>query len=92
MVEFVPFFFDAYGYLGADTNPDMLTLSDQLLKAVLAEAWACCADRYVVMSGALNADLTLMPCLSEGIASGNWVDLKKTFAAGRREDPTKPVF
>ena len=58
--------FVIYGYQGAESDLEKLTLTDNLLAAVLAEAKVCCA---------LNADPTV-----KGIMNGHWIDVEQAFA------------
>ena len=50
-----------HGYQGAESDPEKLTLADNVLAAVLAEAKVCCAGQPVVLVGDLNADPSVIP-------------------------------
>ena len=75
--------FVSFGYQGADSDPQKLTLTDNLLAAVLAEAKMCCAGQLVILVGDLNADPSVIPSLAEGVSHGVWIDVEKAFAIGR---------
>ena len=72
-----------YGYQGAENDPEKLTLTDNLLTAVLAETKVCCAGQLVILVGDLNADPTVIPSLAKGIMNGHWIDVEQAFATGR---------
>ena len=62
--------FVIYGHQGAESDPEKLTLSDNLLAAVLAEAKVCCAGQPVILVADLNADPTVIPSLAKGFVNG----------------------
>ena len=72
--------FVIYGYQGAESDPEKLTLTDNLLTAVLAGAKVCCAGQPVILVGDLNADPTIIPSLAKGIMNGHWIDVEHAFA------------
>ena len=81
--------FVIYGYQGAESDPEKLTLTDNLLTAVLAEAKVCCAGQPVILVGDLNADPTIIPSLAKGIMNGHWIDVEQAFAIGRGVAPAR---
>ena len=60
--------FVIYGYQGAESDPEKLTLTDNLLAAVLVEAKLCCAGQTVILVGDLNADPSVIPSLAKGMS------------------------
>ena len=76
------------GYQGAESDPEKLTLTDNLLTAVLAEAKVCCAGEPVILVGDLNAAPTVIPSLAKGIMNGHWIDVEQAFAIGRGVAPS----
>ena len=81
--------FVIYGYQGAENDPEKLTLTDNLLTAVLAEAKVCCAGQPVILVGDLNADPTIILSLAQGIMNGHWIDVDQAFAIGRGVAPAR---
>ena len=75
--------FVIFGYQGAESDPEKLTLTDILLAAVLAEAKMCCAGQPVILVSDLNGDPSVIPSLTEGMSHGVWIDVEKAFAIGR---------
>ena len=75
------------GYQGAESDPEKLTLTDNLLAAVLAEAKVCCAGQPVILVGDLNADPSVIPSLAKGVSGGSWIDVEKAFATGKGVAP-----
>ena len=63
------------GHQGAESDPVKLTLMDNLLTAVLAEAKVCCTGQPVILVGDLNADPTVMLSLAKIFFVGHWVDV-----------------
>ena len=57
--------FVIYGYQGAESDPEKLTLTDNLLAPVLAEAKMCCAGQPVILVDDLNGDPSIIPSLAE---------------------------
>ena len=72
----------------AKGDPDKLTLTDQLLTSVLAEAHMCCSGQLVILVGHVNVDPSVIPSLAKSISDGGWIDLEKAFATGRGDAPT----
>ena len=82
--------FVIYGYQGAESDPEKLTLTDNLLTALLAEAQVCYAGQPVILVGDLNADPTVIPSLAKGVMNGHWIDVEQAFAIGRGVAPSRP--
>ena len=72
---------------GAESDPEKLQLSEQLLAAVLAEAKVCCAGQPVILVGDLNADPSVIPSLAKGMSNGSRIDVEKAFAFGKGVAP-----
>ena len=79
--------FVVYGYQGAEEDAVQLLLTDKLLQAVLAEAQVVCGGQPLLNAGDLNADPAVIPCLSEGISAGRFVDLALAFSKGAGLSP-----
>ena len=80
--------FVVYGYQGAEEDLDQLELTDKLLQAVLAEGQVVCVGQPLLITGDLNADPAVIPCLAEGIYAGRFVDLASAYSllAGGKQD------
>ena len=65
--------FVVYGYQGAEDDAEKLRLTDRLLQAVLAEAQVVCIGQPMLITGDLNADPAVIPCLPKGIFAGRYV-------------------
>ena len=74
--------FVVYGYQEAEDDAEKLRLTDSLLQAVLVEAQIVCTGQPMLIAGDLNADPTVIPCLSKGIAAGRFVDLALAYSLG----------
>ena len=75
------------GIRGAEEDADQLILTDELLQAVLAEAWVVCTGQPVLIAGDLNADPAVIPCLAKAISEGRFVDLALAYSLGERKRP-----
>ena len=78
-----------YGYQGADTDSEQLSLTNQFFDAALGErvvAWR----QPCLLVGDFNVEPTQIPCLAKGISAGLWVDFEEAWAlaAGLRPAPT----
>ena len=69
-----------YGYQGADVDAERLSLTDQLLDAALGELGVVAMDQPCLIVGDFNVEPTKIPCLSNGISAGLWVDLESSWA------------
>ena len=74
--------FVVYGYHEAEEDPDKLQLAGKLLRAVLAEAQVACIDQPLLITGDLNADPAVIPCLAKGISEGRLVGRLCWFSHG----------
>ena len=70
-----------YGYQGADRDPERLALTDQLLDAALGELGVVAREQPCLLVADINVEPTKVPCLSEGIMAGLWVDLEASWAS-----------
>ena len=69
-----------YGYQGADSDAERLSLTDQLFDAALGELRVVAMDQPCLIVGDFNVEPTKIPCLSKGISAGLWVDLESAWA------------
>ena len=74
--------FVVYGFHVAEEDADQPLLTDKLLQAVLAEAQVVCIGQPLLIAGDLNADPSVIPCLSKGISAGRYVDLALAYSWG----------
>ena len=79
-----------YGYQGADTDSEQLSLTNQLFDAALGELHVVAAGQPCLLVGDYNVEPTKIPCLAKGISAGLWVDFGKACAltAGLHPAPT----
>ena len=68
-------------------DAEKLQLTDRLLHAVLAEAQVVCIGQPMLIAGDLNADPAVIPCLSDGISSGRFVDVALAYSLGEGKRP-----
>ena len=71
--------FVVYGYQGTEEDPD----TDKLLQAVLAEAQVVRIGQPLLITGDLNADPAVIPCLAKDISAGPDVVLALRDAVSR---------
>ena len=71
--------FVLYGYQGADSDAEQLSLTEQLFDAALGELSVVARD--------FNVEPTKNPCLSKGISAGLWVDLDAAWSAAKGQQP-----
>ena len=76
------------GYQGSEEDSEKLSLTDKLLRAVLAEGQVVCVGSPLLIAGDFNADPSVIPCLAEGISSGRFVDPALAHSAGKEPDMT----
>ena len=81
--------FEVYGYQGAESDPEKLALTDQMLPSVLGEAKMCCPCQPVILVVDLDADPMVIPSLTRGISDGAWIDVEEALATGRSDTPTR---
>ena len=67
--------FVLYGYQGADTDAEQLSLTDQSFEAALGELHTVAFGQPCLLVGDFNVEPTKIPCLAKGISAGLWVDL-----------------
>ena len=66
--------FALYGYQGADSDAEQLSLTDQLFDAALGELRTVTAGQPCLLVVDFNVEPTKIPCLAKGISAGLWVD------------------
>ena len=59
-----------------------IQLTDKLLQAVLVETKVVWIGQPMLITGVLNADLVVIPCLAKGISAGRYVDLALAYSLG----------
>ena len=79
-----------YGFQGADTDAEQLSLTEQLFDAAFGELSVVAGGQPCLLVGDFNVEPTQIPCLAKGISAGLWVDLQEAWAlaAGSRPAPT----
>ena len=82
--------FVLYGYQGADTDSEQLSLTNQLFDAALGELHVVASGQPCLLVGDFNVEPTKIPCLAKGISAGLWVDFEEAWAiaAGLQPTPT----
>ena len=82
--------FFLYGFQGADTDAEQLSLTEQLFDAALGELSVVARGQPCSLVGDFNVEPTKIPCLAKGISAGLWVDLEEAWAlaAGLRPADT----
>ena len=75
-----------YGFQGADSDAEQLSLTEQLFDAALGELNVVSRGQPCLLVGDFNVEPTKIPCLAKGISAGLWVDLEEAWAlaAGSR--------
>ena len=63
-----------YGFQGADSDAEQLSLTDQLFDAALGELRTVTAGQPCLLVVDFNVEPTKIPCLAKGISAGLWVD------------------
>ena len=69
-----------YGYQGADTNAEQLSLTEQLFDAAFGELSIVARGQPCLLVGDFNVEPTKIPCLAKGISAGLWVDFEEAWA------------
>ena len=69
--------FVLYGYQGADSDAEQLSLTEQLFDAALGELSVVARGQPCLLVGDFNVEPTKIPCLAKGISAGLWVDFGK---------------
>ena len=83
----VHLFLWSMGIRGRREDSEKLSLTDKLLRAVLAEAQVVCVGQPLLIVGDLNADPGDISCLAKGISSGRFVDRALAHAVRARLEP-----
>ena len=69
-----------YGFEGADSDAEQLSLTEQLFDAALGELSVVARCQPCLLVGDFNVEPTKIPCLAKGISAGLWVDLEAAWA------------
>ena len=69
-----------YGFQGADSDAEQLSLTEQLFDAALGELSVVARGQPCLLVGDFNVEPTKIPCLAKGISAGLWVDLESAWA------------
>ena len=69
-----------YGFQGADSDAEQLSLTEQLFDAALGELSVVARGQPCLLVGDFNVEPTKIPCLAKGISAGLWVDLEAAWA------------
>ena len=69
-----------YGFQGADSDSEQLSLTEQLFDAALSELSVVARGQPCLIVGDFNVEPTKIPCLAKGISAGLWVDLEEAWA------------
>ena len=69
-----------YGFQGASDDSEKLSLTNELIDAVLVELSVVGRGQPCVIAGDFNVEPTKVPCLLKGISAGLWVDLQGAWA------------
>ena len=70
-----------------EEDSEKLSLTDKLLRAVLAEAQVVSVDQPLLIVGDLNAHPCVIPCLDKGTRPGRLVDLALAHSVGAGLEP-----
>ena len=76
-----------YGFQGADTDAEQLSLTNQLFEAALGELAVVAGGQPCLIVGDFNVEPTKIPFLAKGISAGLWVDLEASWAIAAGRDP-----
>ena len=79
--------FGIYGYQGADNDPEKLAVTEKLFQATLAESEAVGSNQPVRIAGDFNVLPSKIPCVSNMVSAGGWVDLEASFAHMKGRKP-----
>ena len=69
-----------YGFQGADSDAEQLSLTEQLFDAALGELSVVARGQRCLLVWDFNVEPTKIPCLAKGISAGLWVDLEEAWA------------
>ena len=76
-----------YGYHGADSDAECLSLTDQLFQAALAELAVVARGQPCLIVVDFNIEPSEIPCLAKGISAGLWIDLDASWASACGREP-----
>ena len=79
-----------YGFQGADSDAEQLSLIEQLFDAALSELSVVSRWQPCLFVGDFNVEPTKIPCLAKGISAGLWVDLEEAWALAAGLRPAVP--
>ena len=77
-----------YGFQGADSDAEQLSLTEQLFDAALGELSVVARGQPCLLVGDFNVEPTKIPCLAKGISAGLWVDLEEAWALAAGVKPS----
>ena len=69
-----------YGFQGADSDAEQLSLTEQLCDDALGELSVVSRGQPCLLVGDFNVEPTKIPCLAKGISAGLLVDLEEAWA------------
>ena len=76
-----------YGFQGADSDAEQLSLTEQLFDAALGELSVVARGQPCLLVGDFNVEPTKIPCLAKGISAGLWVDMEAAWALAVGSQP-----
>ena len=76
-----------YGFQGADSDAEQLSLTEQLFDAALGELGVVARGQPCLLVGDFNVEPTKIPCLAKGISAGLWVDMEESWALAAGSKP-----
>ena len=76
-----------YGYHGADSDAECLSLTDQLFQAALGELAVVARGQPCLVVGDFNIEPSKIPCLAKGVSAGLWIDLEASWASASGREP-----
>ena len=76
-----------YCYQGSDADAEQLVFTDQLFDAAFRELGVVAREQPCLIVGDFNVEPTKIPCLSNGISAGLWVDLDAARSAAKGQQP-----
>ena len=79
-----------YGFQGADSDAEQLSLTEQLFDAALGELSVVARGQPCLLVGDFNVEPNKIPCLAKGISAGLWVDLEEAWALAAGLRPAFP--
>ena len=76
-----------YGFQGADSDAEQLSLTEQLFDAALGELGVVARGQPCLLVGDFNVEPTKILCLAKGISAGLWVDMEESWALAAGSKP-----